>query len=193
MTGSRSSESSIPSVSRFGRNSSFFCASRVSTGASRVSTPRTTTLRSAGQGRLGCWVCSPGATSWALRRAEKVERWVVQRDAPVFRRDALEPDLLLGCGVSSGAGCSGLLAGVNGMDARQYRSYECCGKDVRGTVEVAHSGTLRECAAPAAGWNRVTSVNTAARRCVGWFTLVLHAHTAVLARLECRVRFRGDS
>jgi hypothetical protein len=32
MTGSLSSESSILSVRRFGRNSSFFCASRVSTG-----------------------------------------------------------------------------------------------------------------------------------------------------------------
>jgi len=37
--------------------------------------------------------------------AEKVERWVVQRDAPVFRRNALEPDLLLRCGVSLSVGC----------------------------------------------------------------------------------------
>src|ERR1700733_9240064 len=55
------------------------------------------------------------------------------------------------------------------------------------------SSTLCECAAPAAGWNRVTRVNTAASRCVGWFTLVLHAYTAVLTGLECRVRVRGDS
>ena len=30
------------------------------------------------------------------------------------------------------------------------------------------------------------------QRCVGWFTLELRAYTAVLTKLECRVRARGD-
>jgi hypothetical protein len=54
------------------------------------------------------------------------------------------------------------------------------------------SGALHECPTPAAGWNRVTLVNAAACRCVGWFTAVLRAYTTVLTRLECRVRVRGD-
>src|ERR1700675_3723127 len=54
------------------------------------------------------------------------------------------------------------------------------------------SSTLHECPAPAARWDRVTRVNAAAGRCVGWFAPVLHAHTTVLTRLERGVRVRGN-
>src|SRR5450631_4400683 len=54
------------------------------------------------------------------------------------------------------------------------------------------SSMLHECPAPAARWNRVTRVNAAAGRCVGWFAPVLHAHATVLTRLERGVRVRGN-
>src|SRR6266446_5129741 len=54
------------------------------------------------------------------------------------------------------------------------------------------SRTLHERPAPAAGWNRVPSVNAASSRCVGCVTLILHTYTAVLTRRERRVRALGD-
>jgi hypothetical protein len=62
---------------------------------------------------------------------ENVERRVIQRDAPVFRREALEPDLLLRRGVSPGVECSRRLAGLSALDACHCGSYECFSKDVR--------------------------------------------------------------
>src|SRR3984957_3306703 len=55
-------------------------------------------------------------------------------------------------------------------------------------LDTSRLGALHECAAPAAGWNRVTRENAAAACCVGRSTLELHADAAVLTRLECPVR-----
>jgi len=90
--------------------------------------------------------------------AEKVERWVVQRDAPVFRRNALEPDFLLRRGAVPSAVVLPPVHRVSWIDARHCRSYECCGKDVRFILNT--SGDLCRHAATRRGHSRLTKSKT---------------------------------